>query len=69
MTQAYMVKRDITKREQPWMDDDDVIEQGAIVYLYHGCTYGCIGDGVAVTRQPNVTPFFEVPFDSLTGPL
>lgn len=65
MNQAYKVTRTIDSREQPWMRDDDVIAHGEVVYKYTGCTYGCIGAGVAVSRQPDKTPFFEIPRDAI----
>ncbi|HEY7765983.1 MAG TPA: hypothetical protein VG758_19825 [Hyphomicrobiaceae bacterium] len=58
---AYRIKRDIDKREQPWME----IRAGEIVYAYAGCTYGCIGAGLAVSRRRGETPFFEVPKDAI----
>lgn len=38
---------------------------GMVVYEYKGVTYGCIRDGVAVTLEPGVTPFHEVPWDAV----
>ncbi|HWE16902.1 MAG TPA: hypothetical protein VG758_06930 [Hyphomicrobiaceae bacterium] len=58
---AYRITRDIDKREQPWMG----ISAGEIVYAYTGCTYGCIGAGLAVSRRLGETPFFEVPKDGI----
>jgi hypothetical protein len=43
----------------PWMDE--TIEPGTVVYEYVGYTYGVIGEGVAVTREPRTFPFFELP--------
>ena len=35
---------------------------GTIVYEFFGVTHGCIGpDGIACTKEPDKTPFFEVP--------
>lgn len=65
-SQPYAITRRITRKEQPWMADGEVIEAGEVVYKYRGCTYGCIGsDGVAVCRVPGQNPFFEVPADAL----
>jgi len=38
---------------------------GTIVYKFDGCTYGCIGDGMAVTLKAGEYPFFELPLDSI----
>lgn len=44
------------------------LAKGQIVYRYRGCTYGCIPpDGEAVTFEPDITPFFEVPADALAN--
>ena len=37
-------------------------EKGTLVYLYTGQTFGAVSArGVAVSLEPNKTPFFEVP--------
>jgi hypothetical protein len=64
------VTRTIDEREQPWMADEDApvksVPQGAIVYAYGGCTYGCISEaGIAVSFEPEQTPFFQVPRDAV----
>ena len=68
-SKLYAVTRRITRREQPWMAEGEVIEAGEVVYRYYGITYGCIGPGgVAVTRKPPhqpQLPFFQVPEDAL----
>lgn len=56
------LSRDVTKAECPWLDAD--LSAGTEVYRFDGCTYGCIGSGIAVTRQPGELPFFEVPHDA-----
>lgn len=43
------LSRDVTKAECPWLDAD--LSAGTEVYRFDGCTYGCIGSGIAVTRQ------------------
>lgn len=65
MERALKITRDIDKNEQPWMGDGEVIYAGETVYEFHGCTYGCIGDGIAVSREPGKEPFFEVPQDAV----
>lgn len=57
--------RAVTKDECPWLDED--LPAGLEVHKFNGCTYGCVGAGIAVTRQPNETPFFEVPRDAVGG--
>jgi hypothetical protein len=58
--------RNVTKDECPWLDTD--LPEGLEVHKYSGCTYGCIGAGIAVTREPGQTPFFEVPRDAVGSP-
>ena len=65
MAKAYRIRYQIDKTVQPWMEEGEVVKIGEVVYAFSGCTYGCIGAGVAVTRQPDQTPFFEVPRDAL----
>lgn len=61
----YVVNRDVSKEECPWLDH--YIRKGLRVYKYRGHTYGCISPGgVAVTAVENVEPFFELPKDALT---
>lgn len=65
MSQVFRITKRVDKSVQPWMDDNDALEVGDVVYSYNGHTYGCIGDGIAVTREADVTPFMEVPRDSV----
>ena len=53
----------VTRQECPWLHND--LKQGTTVYEYDGCTYGSVGDGVAVTLEPDMIPFVEVPEDSV----
>lgn len=55
--------RSVTKAECPWLDED--LPAGLEVHKFSGCTYGCVGAGVAVTRELGKTPFFEVPRDAV----
>jgi hypothetical protein len=55
--------RKLTTKEYPWLPKD--LEKGTVVYRYFGYTYGVIGSGIAVTLQPDKTPFFEVPADAV----
>ena len=59
----YKVIRKVTDKECSWLSEN--IKKGTIVYEYSGCTYGCIGSGVAVTYIKDQTPFFELPVNSL----
>ncbi len=60
MATKIVLNRTVTKEECDWLDQN--LPQGTELYLYEGCTYGCISEtGVAVTREPDTTPFFEVP--------
>jgi hypothetical protein len=60
----YIVSRNVTRKECGWLEKD--VKAGTKVYVYTGCTYGCITpDGTAVTLVPNQLPFFELPNDSL----
>ncbi len=56
----YRVIKYISKKEHCWLEFP--LKVGQILYEYGGCTYGCVSFmGVAVTKSPNKTPFFEVP--------
>lgn len=59
----FKLKRPVTMAECPWLRRD--LPEGLIVYRYHGHTYGCIADGDAFTLQDGITPFFELPKDSV----
>lgn len=65
MARKFVTTKRIDKSVQPWMQDDEAIEEGIVVYAYSGCTYGCVGDGIAVTMRPDETPFIEVPRDAV----
>jgi hypothetical protein len=58
--------RSVTRDECFWLDEDLPI--GMKVHIYRGCTYGCVGDGIAVTLEPGKMPFFEVPCDAIFRP-
>ena len=61
---TYRTTRRITRTECPWLDGP--IAKGTTLHRYFVATYNVIGpDGVAVTHQPNSTPFFEVPISAL----
>lgn len=56
--------RDVPKSECPWLDRD--MREGEAVYRFSGVTYGCLGpNGIAVSAEPDATPFFEMPRDAL----
>lgn len=63
MGERYL-NRDVTPKECPWLAR--TIRAGERVYDYHGCTYGCIASGRAVTFEDGKTPFFELPRDALS---
>lgn len=64
MPEKLQITRDVTKSECPWLDAD--VPAGSVVYSYTGATYGCVGpDGLAVTLEPDTTPFFQVPRDAI----
>lgn len=63
MKNKFRLKRIVSTVECPWLDEN--IDRGTIVYEYCGHTYGCIGSGIACTKEPGITPFFELPFDAL----
>jgi hypothetical protein len=59
-----MLKRDVTPEECHWLREPHFA--GDIVFSYHGPTYGCISPaGIACTKMPEETPFFELPRDAL----
>lgn len=56
--------RDIQRSECPWLMTD--LPAGTTVYAYMGATYGCVSrDGLAVTQERGLTPFFELPRTAL----
>lgn len=59
------VTRNVTQDECNWLES--TVEAGTIVYRYFGYTYGCIGSGMAVTREEGNAPFFELPRDALSS--
>ena len=61
----YELKRDVTKKECPWLDKD--IPKGTVLFSYEGSTYGVISfSGVAVTLKSEELESFEVPKDAVT---
>lgn len=55
----------LTVAEHPWLDRD--IPAGSTVYLYEGCTYGCVssdGEAITLTNEP-LSTFYEVPLGSV----
>ncbi|AKF13288.1 hypothetical protein PHIN3_23 [Sinorhizobium phage phiN3] len=60
---AYVLIRDVTKEECFWLDTE--FKTGDVVYAYWGATYGCVGDGIAVTRERGIAPFNELPRDAV----
>lgn len=56
-----------TVRLDDWLDGQPAPEftPGMVVHEYKGATYGCVRDGVAVTLEPGVTPFYELPWDAV----
>ena len=62
----YFIARKLTKEECPWLNR--TIEAGTTMYLFTGCTYGCISDnGRALTFNPSgESPFVEIPKDALS---
>jgi len=63
----FKVKETVTEAMAPWLNNEDLLafRQDAVVFEYLGPTYGCIGDGIAVSVRPNMTPFFELPEEYL----
>jgi hypothetical protein len=65
-TNKYKITRYLNQSEYPWLDEET--KQGAIMYDFHGCTYGCIGDGIALTfDSAGGNPFIEIPYDAFEG--
>lgn len=63
-TSARILRRDVTQAECPWLDAD--MAAGTHVFEFYGATYGCIGhNGVAVTKEDQENPFFEIPANAL----
>jgi hypothetical protein len=63
-TRQFLLTRNVTKAECPWLDQD--FEKDDNVYEYTGPTYGCISPkGKAFSMRPNQVPFFELPNDAV----
>lgn len=58
-----ILNRNVTQNECLWLENN--LMKGTKVYEYLGCTYGCIGDGEAVSLEPDQTPFMEIPLDAI----
>ena len=58
----YKVTRDLTRDE---LFGADAIKKGDIIFSFGGCTYGCIGEGIACSREAGLNPFFEMPIDAI----
>src|SRR5262249_41000465 len=56
---TYQLSRDVTPEECSWLND--TVRKGEVVHEFIGPTYGCIGSGIAVSRERGQTPFFELP--------
>ena len=54
----FELTRFVSKKECPWLDRP--MDKGEIVHRYDGVTYGCIGDGIACSKDGK-EPFFELP--------
>lgn len=59
----YELNRDVTPKECGWLSS--TVHKGERVFEFLGPTYGCVGDGIAVSYKAGETPFFEVPADAL----
>ena len=58
-----VITRDVSLDECDWLSAP--LKAGDIVWTFYGVTYGCIGPGgTAMSREPNTSPFFEVPNDA-----
>ena len=64
MDNQVTLTRDVTTEECDWLDRDYL--KGEKLFRYDGFTYGVIGeDGVAVSEESQVLPFFEIPRDAI----
>lgn len=64
MTQVRVTRK--VKKNDPDNHGNRTYKKGEILYRYTGYTYGCIGDGVALSAGgPLMTPFFEFPADAI----
>jgi hypothetical protein len=60
MIKEFIVTRDVTPTECPWLSF--TVFRGTKVTEYDGCTYGCVGDGIAI----NINGMFcEIPWDAV----
>ena len=65
---TYRVKREITKEECDWLDNN--VKEGTIVYKFSGHTHGIGPNGIAITFYPmdeenTNNGFYELPRDAL----
>ena len=60
---TLVTNRIVTREECPWLDAD--VPEGTKVERFTGCTYGCVGAGIAVTFEPG-GPFSELPRTALS---
>lgn len=58
----FELTRDVTQEECHWLSRS--FKAGEVVHRYDGCTYGCVGAGVACSVDGE-TPFFELPRNAL----
>lgn len=65
MPQEYILIRDVTRKECPWLERNFI--KGEIVYECLKHTYGCVTDkGIACTESSSGDyPFFELPKNSI----
>lgn len=63
MVRKGVLTRNVTNKECPWLTYNH--KKGEVVYEFDGYTYGCIGDGIAVSKKPSTNPFFEIPYDAI----
>jgi hypothetical protein len=61
MNRKSIITRRLAVEGCHWLDVP--IEIGTVMYIFGGCTYGCISpNGTAMTLDPNGTaPFVEIP--------
>ncbi len=70
MSKKLVVSRMVIPEEDgEWIPR--VFWPGEFVYEYTGHTYGCIDyrNGIAVSIEPDETPFFQFPIDALAEPI
>ena len=65
MGEKYIVTRDVTSKECPWLLE--AVLKGTILTLFTGCTYGCVTDLGSPYLITGIEGFVELPNDAVNS--